>query len=108
MSTHSELHLGAVSTISSSVFLCCDHLLCDNEKGPLPDLRVSREVINATEPLCYRHHWDAMAKWTAAASLGVLRKCQVIVSHFSVFAKNFSQNNVWCAALSQVNQSKCH
>ena len=68
MLAHNATHLEAVSTISSFVFLCCDHLLCDNEKSPLPDLRDSREVIDATEPLCYRHHWDAAIKWTAAAS----------------------------------------
>ena len=68
VSAHSELHLGAVSTISSFVFLCCDHLLCDNEKSPLPNLRDSREVIDATEPLYHRHHWDAVAKRATTAS----------------------------------------
>ena len=87
-----------VDTISSSVFLCCDYLLCVHEKGPLPDLRVSREVINATEPLCYRHHWDAAAKWTAATSKNVQRKCQVIISHFSVFEKN-SVRTMFCVLL---------
>ena len=87
VSTHNATHLEAVSTINSLFFLVLwPSSLCSWKSSP-PDLRASREVTDTTKPLCYRHHWDAVAKWTAATSKNVQRKCQVIISHFSVFIK---------------------